>query len=620
MALARKWRPQNFNDVVGQEHVVRALGNSLDSGRVHHAFLFEGTRGVGKTTIARIFAKALNCEQGVSSTPCGECSACKAIDEGRFVDLLEVDAASRTRVDDTRELLDNVQYAPSSGRYKIYLIDEVHMLSTHSFNALLKTLEEPPEHVKFLLATTDPQKLPVTILSRCLQFGLRALRPEQIEKQLANILKKENIEHQAGALQLLARAAEGSMRDGLSLLDQAIAQGINKVEQESVRDMLGTISGSQLLKLVEVMCQNDALAMTQLVGNMVGMSVDFAKALNELLVNIYHASLNKVSAEAFAALDGNDDAVAMLSERFSSEHLQLLYQIGVVGKRDLHLAPDMRTGMEMTLLRMLAFELGNSDSSEVNETNGSAQTSSSAGAESSTKPNTTTSVTASEKVIKPTELQAETETVDIADASFAAEPASTAQESSERAVQEPRKEFSVEVSESTSESTEVAAQAEESETVDADELTEVLPEEQLAEPVEVADDKLFNGMPWYELVEQLEVKGLAKELAMHCVLSELSDGRAKLFINESDQQLLSDSRKVAIQTALAKYLGSECQVDLKVANVAPKSPAARRQRIEDERLATTKDSMLNSPVVNDLMNEFGASLRESSIQPAAPED
>ena len=249
MALARKWRPQNFNDVVGQEHVVRALGNSLDSGRVHHAFLFEGTRGVGKTTIARIFAKALNCEQGVSSNPCGECSACTAINEGRFVDLLEVDAASRTRVDDTRELLDNVQYAPSSGRYKIYLIDEVHMLSTHSFNALLKTLEEPPEHVKFLLATTDPQKLPVTILSRCLQFGLRALRPEQIEQQLMNILKKENIEYEKAALTLLARAADGSMRDGLSLLDQAIAQGKNKVEQESVRSMLGTISGSQLNSL-----------------------------------------------------------------------------------------------------------------------------------------------------------------------------------------------------------------------------------------------------------------------------------------------------------------------------------------------------------------------------------
>ncbi|MBT5031578.1 MAG: DNA polymerase III subunit gamma/tau, partial [Proteobacteria bacterium] len=361
IALARKWRPQIFNDVVGQEHVVQALGNALDSGRVHHAFLFEGTRGVGKTTIARIFAKALNCEQGVSSNPCGECSACVAVDEGRFVDLLEVDAASRTRVDDTRELLDNVQYAPSMGRYKIYLIDEVHMLSTHSFNALLKTLEEPPEHVKFLLATTDPQKLPVTILSRCLQFGLRALRPEQIEKQLAAILKKEDINFETEALQLIARAADGSMRDGLSLLDQAIALGKDKVEQGSVRTMLGTISGSQLLQLVQALCQNDALAMTRLVNDMVGSSADFGKALNELLVNIYHASLNKVSPEAFAALDGNQDAVSALSEQFSAEHLQLLYQIGVLGKRDLHLAPDTRTGMEMTLLRMLAFEPGDTE-------------------------------------------------------------------------------------------------------------------------------------------------------------------------------------------------------------------------------------------------------------------
>ena len=621
MALARKWRPQNFNDVVGQEHVVRALGNSLDSGRVHHAFLFEGTRGVGKTTIARIFAKALNCEQGVSSNPCGECSACTAINEGRFVDLLEVDAASRTRVDDTRELLDNVQYAPSSGRYKIYLIDEVHMLSTHSFNALLKTLEEPPEHVKFLLATTDPQKLPVTILSRCLQFGLRALRPEQIEQQLMNILKKENIEYEKAALTLLARAADGSMRDGLSLLDQAIAQGKNKVEQESVRSMLGTISGSQLLQLVEVMCHGDALAMTKLVSDMVGMSVDFAKALNELLVNIYHASLNKVSTEAFAALDGNDDAVSMLSDQFSAEHLQLLYQIGVLGKRDMHLAPDMRTGMEMTLLRMLAFEPSSSSGPSGSD---------SGGAESVTQSAIKSNPAGVQTVSKKLDTQATTETSETADVPIPAEPAVPEQKAYDvTVVEEPHTEFIVEASVTT----EIAAP----ESAAEDKVVQVSVEAMLDEDPEpvaleveqqpltdgvapASDDKLFNGMPWYELIEQLEVKGLAKELAMHCVLDTLSDGRAQLFICESDQQLLSDSRKAAIQAALTKHLGAECQVDLQVSNVGSESPARRRQRIEDERMAATKDSMLNSQGVNDLMNEFGASLRESSIQPAAQEE
>ena len=583
IALARKWRPQIFNDVVGQEHVVQALGNALDSGRVHHAFLFEGTRGVGKTTIARIFAKALNCEQGVSSNPCGKCSACMAVDEGRFVDLLEVDAASRTRVDDTRELLDNVQYAPSMGRYKIYLIDEVHMLSTHSFNALLKTLEEPPEHVKFLLATTDPQKLPVTILSRCLQFGLRALRPEQIEKQLAAILKKEDIKFETEALQLIARAADGSMRDGLSLLDQAIALGKDKVEQESVRSMLGTISGSQLLQLVQALCQNDALAMTRLVNDMVGSSADFAKALNELLVNIYHASLNKASPEAFAALDGNHDAVSALSEQFSAEHLQLLYQIGVLGKRDLHLAPDTRTGMEMTLLRMLAFEPGEPQSDHPRSKDNS----------ETKKP-----------VAKPasnTDTQAESAPV-VQKNNGAGEADATA-------------EVKVEVSE-----TEVSEGASEEGSVQEPSPQKSPPPAQSAEQSQaITSGALFNGKPWHEVVEQLEVKGLARELAMHCVFDSYSKDLVKLFINESDQHLVSDSRKEAIKTAIEKHIGSDCRVDIEIANVSEESPAQRRQRIEEERLAATKESMLASEGVNDLMNEFGASLRESSIQPAAQE-
>jgi len=274
-ALARKWRPRRFEDMVGQEHVVRALTNALDHDRVHHAFLFSGTRGVGKTTVARIFAKALNCETGVTSTPCGTCSACTSLDEGRFVDLIEVDAASRTRVEDTRDLMDNVQYAPTAGRYKVYLIDEVHMLTGHSFNALLKTLEEPPPHVKFLLATTDPQKLPVTVLSRCLQFHLKALPPASISAQLDRILVAEGVEHEAAATRLLARAANGSLRDGLSLLDQAIAHGGGAVDEAGVREMLGTLDRSHVVRLLEGIGGGDGAGVLAVVGELAEQALDW---------------------------------------------------------------------------------------------------------------------------------------------------------------------------------------------------------------------------------------------------------------------------------------------------------------------------------------------------------
>ena len=290
-ALARKWRPRKFAEVVGQEHVVEALSNALDTDRIHHAFLFTGTRGVGKTTLARIFAKALNCEQGVSSNPCQECPSCLAVDEGRFIDLIEVDAASRTKVEDTRELLDNVQYLPASGRYKVYLVDEVHMLSINSFNALLKTLEEPPEHVKFLLATTDPQKLPVTVLSRCLQFNLKALRPEQITGQLVKILTSDEVAYDDIAIDMISRAADGSMRDSLSLLDQAIAQGGGEVREESVRKMLGTIHSEHSRALVEGLLDGDADRIMQTVRDMSDDAADFVAALDELLLQLYYLSL-----------------------------------------------------------------------------------------------------------------------------------------------------------------------------------------------------------------------------------------------------------------------------------------------------------------------------------------
>ena len=355
LVLARKWRPRLFTEMVGQEHVVRSLTHALVSGRVHHAFLFTGTRGVGKTTVARILAKALNCETGVSATPCGVCSACREIDEGRFVDLIEVDAASRTKVEDTRELLENVQYAPARGRYKVYLIDEVHMLSGHSFNALLKTLEEPPPHVKFLLATTDPQKLPVTVVSRCLQFHLKRLPVPLIAERLSQILAAEKVNFEAAALPLLARAADGSLRDALSLLDQALMFGGGQVAEAEVRTMLGTVDRNHVVRLAERLAQGDAAGLVDIVKSLDEQAPDYDQVLAELASLLARVALHQnVGAEAEpGAWDG--PTIAALASGIGAEDLQLYYQIAVLGRRDLALAPDPRTGFEMTLLRMVAF-------------------------------------------------------------------------------------------------------------------------------------------------------------------------------------------------------------------------------------------------------------------------
>jgi len=355
LVLARKWRPKTFADTVGQEHVLKALVNALDSGRLHHAYLFTGTRGVGKTTIARILAKALNCESGVTSEPCGSCSACREIDEGRFVDLIEVDAASKTKVDDTRDLLDNVQYAPSRGRYKVYLIDEVHMLSTSSFNALLKTLEEPPPHVKFLLATTDPQRLPVTVLSRCLQFNLKRLTPKLIQDRLAHICDAEGIEAEAAALAMLARAADGSLRDALSLLDQAIAYCGGKVDEDSLALMLGTIDRDHVARLLRHLAANDPASIIDLVAELDEQFPDYARLLDDLARMLQRIAVFQL----VGAVDADDEIaeklLAELAGTFEPADVQLFYQIALMGRRDLPLAPDPRSGAEMTLLRMLAF-------------------------------------------------------------------------------------------------------------------------------------------------------------------------------------------------------------------------------------------------------------------------
>ena len=353
--LARKWRPSNFTQVVGQDHVVKSLLNALQHDRLHHAYLFTGTRGVGKTTIARILAKAINCENLQAYNPCGECNVCRSLDEGRFMDLIEVDAASRTKVEDTRDLLDNAQYAPNFGRYKVYLIDEVHMLSGHSFNALLKTLEEPPPHVKFLLATTDPQKIPVTVLSRCLQFNLKRLLPGQIFTQMQDILSQEHIESEPLALQLLARAADGSMRDGLSLLDQAIVYGAGKVKADEVSAMLGTVAQQPVEDILNALADNDAQAILNKIDEIANIHSDFSSVLQQILQILHRIALaqqipNVVEHEFDKGL------ILALSQRFLPEDVQLYYQIALHGQKDLDITPDSRMGFEMVMLRMLAFK------------------------------------------------------------------------------------------------------------------------------------------------------------------------------------------------------------------------------------------------------------------------
>jgi DNA polymerase-3 subunit gamma/tau len=356
LVLARKWRPKDFSETVGQEHVLQALTNALDSQRLHHAYLFAGTRGVGKTTIARILAKALNCEKGITSKPCNECAACVEIDEGRFIDLIEVDAASKTKVDDTRELLDNVQYAPARGRYKVYLIDEVHMLSKSSFNALLKTLEEPPPHVKFLLATTDPQKLPVTVLSRCLQFNLKRLTPKLIRDRLEHICEAENITAEGAALAMLARAADGSLRDALSLLDQAIAYCGGDVLEEPVSVMLGTIDRQHISMLLKLLASGDAPGLLKTVGEIDEHFPDYARLLDDLARSLQRIAVYQVVGPTELEDDLGEGELEELAGQISPEDVQLFYQTALLGRRDLHLAPDPRSGAEMTLLRMLAFQ------------------------------------------------------------------------------------------------------------------------------------------------------------------------------------------------------------------------------------------------------------------------
>ena len=589
--LARKWRPGSFSDVVGQQHILQSLSHALDSDRLHHALLFTGTRGVGKTTIARILAKALNCEEGISSTPCGKCASCLAVDEGRFIDLIEVDAASKTKVDDTRELLDNVQYLPTSGRYKVYLIDEVHMLSRSSFNALLKTLEEPPDHVKFLLATTDPQKLPVTVLSRCLQFNLKRLDPDQIKSQLLRILETENIESDDDALELLARSADGSMRDGLSLLDQAIAFGAGKVLKEDIRKMLGSIEQRYIHALIESLANNDTESMFKAISDAADRSPDFFMVLDELLGGFYQLSLAQLAPAIIEQRSLDSLWLEQASRKFSAEQIQLYYQICLTGKRDLPLAPDSRTGFEMLMLRMLAFRPDTSALADEPPDHKSA-------ANTDIRSSSVQQASASQ----PTTQQAAGRPVN--SSTYGSQVISgKSQDIEDRLNSKSTDSGSMQASPVKSESPDNSVRISEP-SPPADDGAEMV-------ACEPTDDK--KG--WSELVESLSITGLTKQLALHMAPSVWNETLLELLIDIEHEAIHSATREKELIKALQNNLGGNIKITVRVDNLVAETPAQQKQRQIREKQEAAEQSIMSDQGVNKIVDAFGATVAPGSIRP-----
>jgi DNA polymerase-3 subunit gamma/tau len=578
LVLARKWRPRRFAELVGQTHVVRALTNALTSGRVHHAFLFTGTRGVGKTTIARIFAKSLNCERGQGAEPCGECATCLDIDAGRFIDLLEIDAASNTGVDDVREVIENAQYMPSRGRTKVYLIDEVHMLSKPAFNALLKTLEEPPSHVKFLLATTDPQKLPVTVLSRCLQFNLKRLDEAQIRGQMEKILTAEGMPIHGGALALLARGADGSLRDGLSLLDQAIAYTAGALDEAGVRAMLGTVDRARIGVLLDALANADGAALMGEVDALAGFSPDFGQVLDDIAATLHRIQLQQLVPGMVdgEAASGELDIVAMAT-RLAPELVQLWYQMAIGGRRDLSLAPSQRAGFEMALLRMLAFRPANTNAVDM------------MGAGS---PRKTTPAPSNGTVAAP---RAGIRTADHAVASSAPSPQRNGM---------PVRESMVERIDPMPASRKAADAIGVSKQI-------VAPERTSAAAVSLRD-----GDAWLALIADAGLKGPTRDLAAHATFISHDDGLLTLAMPDGLDHLRTDAMTAKLADALAPALGSTPRIVCTASAIAGDSLHARNARQRDERQADAERTFLENPSVQRYMQQYGAKLVPDSIQPA----
>ena len=556
--LARKWRPKSFETLIGQEHVVRALTNALEQQRLHHAYLLTGTRGVGKTTIARILAKSLNCETGITAHPCGVCSACIDIDKGRFIDLIEVDAASNTQVDNMRDLLENAQYAPTSGRFKVYIIDEVHMLSRSSFNAMLKTLEEPPEHVKFILATTDPQKVPVTVLSRCLQFNLRQMASTSITEHCQVILKTENIPYEATALQLIAKAASGSMRDALSLLDQAIAYGNQSVRENEVRTMLGAIDQSYLFELLHALVKNDGHSLMIQAKAMSERSIDFDAALNDISNLLHEIAMIQVVPQSIALDLPERPALLELAQAISPEKVQLYYQIALLGKRDIGLAPDEFAGFTMTLLRMLAFNQGETAIT--------------------TKKSPETRVIASSKIELPQPTTSPSKSV--------SQEAAIINETSIQRV----------------ETSEILTSQDEQKFVDEEPIPKIEPNHNIQ----------FNGN-WRDLVDALKL-GLARTLAQNCELESFDEENINLTVPDLQKHLMDPNYQEKLSAAINQHFGRKIKLTLKIGG-SGNTPA---KQIFEEKLAVQSvavNAIEEDDFVKALVKDFGAQVIPSSIKP-----
>jgi DNA polymerase-3 subunit gamma/tau len=569
--LARKWRPNNFSEMVGQEHVLQALINALDNDRLHHAYVFTGTRGVGKTTIARILAKCLNCETGVTSKPCGVCSSCKEIAAGRFIDLVEVDAASRTGVDDMRDLLDNVQYAPARGRYKIYLIDEVHMLSKSSFAALLKTLEEPPEHVKFLFATTDPQKLPITVLSRCLQFNLKNLSVERIAEHLKFVLNEEKLPNEEQGLLALARAADGSMRDALSLTDQAIGHGGGKITESDVNAMLGTIDRSFALDICRALIAGEGTQLLAEVDKIAELSPDYEMVLADLLALWHQVAIMQTVPEAVDKTLGHYSQLAEIAQAVSREDVQLFYQICLLGRKDLDLAPDAKAGFEMVLLRALAFRPeGPSPTKKVNS-----QISKAEGEQSVKKP------------------QAE---------GPKAEPA--------------LQQLAPETQQKTSKNPKTSSPAYNLESKVASKPDEHQVSEPKSDALEakVSLDALTPDS-WVKVHQGLALGGSLGEIASHCLFKQ-RDGNSLIFVIDQQQTSLYDSaHQQSLAKALSTYFSVAVEVEITFGTADKETPRAANIRAKEERLAAAIEVLNQDPDLQEFKQRFDARLDEKTVRP-----
>ncbi|SDG90002.1 DNA polymerase III subunit gamma/tau [Propionivibrio dicarboxylicus] len=567
--LARKWRPKSFESLVGQEHVVRALTHALSDQRLHHAYLFTGTRGVGKTTLARILAKSLNCETGVTATPCGVCSACTEIDSGRFVDLLEVDAATNTKVDEMRQLLENAVYAPTRGRFKVYVIDEVHMLSNSAFNAMLKTLEEPPEHVKFILATTDPQKIPVTVLSRCLQFNLKQMTPPLISGHLRHILDVEGITADAAALNLLARSASGSMRDALSLLDQAIAHGAGKVDEDQVRDMLGTVDLDYLYSILDALLADDVSGMLQVADAMATRSLSFDEALQELAALFTRLQIAQLAPQAIADELPERERLLALAGQFDPEFIQLGYQIAVHGRKELPLAPDEQAGFIMTLLRLHTFRPANDG-------------------DVSPPP-------AARPAAPPTARPAPARAPVVAAAAPVANP-----------------EAGVPTTKSMSEAPDFAQRA----PAAAAEIAEAQDVPPAVVPVaqKTSAPKQVSG-DWHDILPALGVSGMARELGQHCLLQSVEETRIVLCLSPAHRHLQIKPAQDKLQQALSEYFGRPLSLRIDLDEVAGDTPAVTAQRRRQERQEQAVASLEQDEFVREAIDLFDATVIESSIKP-----